>query len=143
MLDRPNTALGLGIAVALVILFFWLVMEGTDRLTFFAFLFRIVHVLSAMVWVGLIVFVNFVQLVALQKADEPARGVIHRDIVPEVAWWVRHSSSLTVASGALLLLPAGYALPGLVYGTAVYLPTGRATLLWIGVLAGLAMLMFV
>ena len=37
---------------------------------------RLLHVLAAMVWIGLILFVNFVQLVALQGADDPVRGFL-------------------------------------------------------------------
>ena len=49
-----------------------------DSFEVFSFLVRLLHVLAAMVWVGLIVFVNFVQLVALQGADDQARGFLPR-----------------------------------------------------------------
>ena len=70
-----------------------------------------------MVWVGLIFFVNFVQLVVLQTADEQSRGFLHKAVVPSVAWWFRHASTVTVVTGVLLLVLAGYLLPSLVYGT--------------------------
>ena len=50
----------------------------------------------------------------------------------------RNSSTATGASGFLLLVLAGYALPSLVYGSAVYLPPARSTMLWLGVLAAFA-----
>jgi uncharacterized membrane protein len=64
-------------------------------------------------------------------------------MVPRVAWWFRHASTVAVASGALLLLLSGYLLPSLVYGTSVYVPAARALLLWAGVVGALAMWMFV
>ena len=96
-----------------------------------------------MIWVGLVFFVNFVQLVALRTADEPARGFLHKAVVPSVAWWFRHASTAAVASGVLLLVLAGYLLPSFVYGTEVYMPPARTPLLWGGVIGGLAMWMFV
>mgnify|MGYP003694783615 CR=1 FL=1 len=39
-----------------------------------------------------------------RSADEPGREFLHKAIVPSVAWWFRHASTLTVASGAR---PAG------------------------------------
>ena len=75
-------------------------------------------------------FVNFVQLVALQSADEQGRDFLHKAVVPNVAWWFRHASTLAVASGAILLVTTGYLLPTLVYGTGVYVPPARAWLLW-------------
>ena len=79
-----------------------------------------------MVWIGLVFFVNFVQLVALQTADEPSRAFLHKAVVPSVAWWFRHASTVAVVSGVLLLMLAGYLLPSLVYGTGVYVPPARA-----------------
>ena len=95
-----------------------LVAGGADGFGLVSFLVRLLHVLAAMVWVGLIVFVNFVQLVALQAADEQARGFLHkadrarrRLVVPARL----HADG--GRRGALLLVTTGYLLPTLVYGT--------------------------
>src|SRR5262245_59447173 len=96
-----------------------------------------------MVWVGLIVFVNFVQLVALQKADDPVRGFFAKSVIPQVAAWYRHASTVAVGTGAILLVTSGYLFPSLAYATEVGTPHARALLLWAGVLGGLAMWMFV
>ena len=143
IIDNPRASLLTGVALAGLVLVVALMAGETDRLSLLAFLVRLIHVLAAMVWVGLIFFVNFVQLVALKGADEGARGVIHTAIVPHVAWWFRHASTLTVLSGALLLLLAGYLVPALIYGTSVYVPAAKAIVLWTAVLGALAMWMFV
>jgi uncharacterized membrane protein len=95
-----------------------------------------------MIWIGFVFFINFVQLVVLRTADEPSRSFLHKAMVPRVAWWFRHASTIVVASGALLLILGGYMLPSLVYGSAVYVPPARALLLWGGVVGGLVMWMF-
>ena len=143
IIDNPRAALGAGIVLTAVMLLGWLVVAGADGFALLGFLVRLVHVLAAMVWVGLVFFVNFVQLVVLRTADEQARSFLHKAVVPSVAWWFRHASTVAVASGVLLLALAGYLLPSLVYGTAVYVPPARALLLWGGVVGALVMWMFV
>ena len=143
IIANPRASLGAGLAIAAVVLIVWVAAAGVDGFGLFSFLIRLAHVLGAMVWIGLVFFVNFVQLVALQAADEQGRGVLHKAIVPNVAWWFRHASTLTVVSGALLLVTTGYLLPNLVYGAGVYVPPSRALLIGAGVLGALAMWMFV
>jgi uncharacterized membrane protein len=140
---NPRASLLTGISIAAVILVIWVVMAGVDALGFLSFLVRLLHVLAGMVWVGLIVFVNFVQLVALQSADEQSRSFLHKAVVPNVAWWFRHASTLAVVSGALLLVMTGYLLPSVVYGAGVFVPPSRAWLIWTGVVGALVMWMFV
>lgn len=140
---NPRASLGAGLGVALGVLLVWVLAAGVDGFGLFSFLMRLAHVLAAMVWIGLVVFVNFVQLVALQSTDDHGREFLHKAIVPNVAWWFRHASTLAVLSGALLLVTTGYLLPNLVYGAGVYVPPSRAWLIGSGVLGGLAMWMFV
>ena len=142
ILDTPRASLGAGVAIAVVVLLGWALIAGVDGFSFVSFLVRVLHVFAAMIWVGLIVFVNFVQLVAVQRGDDATRSVLHAAILPEVAWWLRHMSTATVATGVLLLVLAGYLLPDLAYGSGVFVPPSRAGLLWLAVLGGLAMWMF-
>jgi uncharacterized membrane protein len=143
IIANPRASLWAGLAIAAAVLVVWLVTAGADAFGVFSFLVRLLHVLASMVWIGLVFFVNFVQLVALQSADDQGRGFLHKAIVPNVAWWFRHASTLTVASGAILLVTTGYLLPQLVYGAGVYVPPSRAWLIGSGVLGALAMWMFV
>lgn len=143
IIDNPWASLWAGLGVAILLLLVWLAAAGSDGVGFVSFLVRWVHVLAAMVWVGLVVFVNFIQLIAMRGADERARDFMHVSVVPQVALWFRHASTLVVGSGALLAVLAGYLLPGLIYGTGVYVAPERASLLWLGVLGGLAMWMLV
>jgi len=143
IVGNPRACLALGIGLAVFLLIVSALFGDIDRLGFFAFLMRLLHVLAAMVWVGLIVFANFVQLVALSQADEAGRGVLHTAIVPRVAWWLRHSSTVTVLAGVVLMLVGGYLLPSAVYGTEVHIGPAKAIALWVAVLGALVMWMFV
>jgi uncharacterized membrane protein len=141
--DQPKKAAIAGLALAAATLLLWIFVAGVDGRALLGFLFRLAHILSAMVWVGLIVFINFVQLEATRLGDDATKQVLHTAVAPQVAWWVRHASTFVVVSGAILLVLAGYLLPSIVYGTDVYVPPSRAILLWLGVVAALVMWMFV
>jgi uncharacterized membrane protein len=141
IIDTPKASLIAGCILAVLLLVIRLI--ASEAIEVFAFLVRLLHILAAMVWVGLIVFVNFVQLVALQGADDQVRGFFAKSVIPQVAAWYRHASTLAVATGAILLVTSGYVLPSLTYATEVGTPPARAILLWAGVLGGLAMWMFV
>jgi uncharacterized membrane protein len=90
---------------------------------------RAAHVFAAMVWVGLIWFVNMIQLRALAAADPAERVAITTHIVPQVAAQFRLAANITLLSGI-----------GLVALSAV---TGARPLgslwLWIGIAGGTAM----
>jgi len=71
------------------------------------------------------------------------RAFLHKAVVPRVAWWFRHASTMAVVTGILLLILSGYLLPTVVYGASVFMPPARVLLLWGGVVVALAMWMFV
>ena len=143
LLDSAAKAVIVGLVLAALTLTVWLLIGPADPRGLISVLLRFIHVLSAMVWVGLIFFVNFIQLRALEEADVPARGAIAKWIVPHVATMFRHASHLTVLSGALLLVATGYLLGSWVFASAVYMPPARALMLAAGALGGLLMWTFV
>lgn len=136
---------GLFLAGLILILFLalWLLDWGLDGIGFISLLLRWVHILAGIIWIGMIWFVNFVQLAAVEKADEAGRSALHKLVVPRVALMYRHASHLTVISGALLLVTTGYVLDRWVFLSAVYIPPLRSSLLWIGAAGGLVMWIFV
>ena len=141
--DSPWASLGVGLVAAAAVLAIWLAGAGGDALGVISFLVRYLHVLSAAVWIGLIAFVNFIQLAALLTADDQGRETLNRLLVPALLPWLRHASTATVVAGAVLLATTGYVFPTLVYGSGVYMPAAREALLWTAVVGALAMWMFV
>ena len=143
LLDSPAKAVIVGLVLAALTLAVWLLIEPVDPRGLISVLLRFIHVLSAMVWVGLIFFVNFIQLRALQVADVPARSAIAKLIVPHVATMFRHASHLTVLSGVLLLVATGYLFGSWFFASAVYMPPARTLTLFAGAFGGLMMWTFV
>ncbi len=136
-------ALAAGAALTLVILIMWLSLAGADPLGFASFFLRWIHVGAGILWVGMIWFVNFIQLAAMQQADDAGRRTMMSAIVPKVAHSFRHASHLTLVTGLLLLVTTGYLFDALVFSMPVYVPTARAALLWAGVAGGVVMWAFV
>jgi uncharacterized membrane protein len=140
LLASPRNAAVAGTAIATVVLIVFVAVSNVDRAGLTSALLRIVHVLGGMIWIGMIWFVNFSQLAAVRDADQAGRGALLRLVVPNVTRTFLHASSVTVLSGALLLVSTGYVLDRIVYGSAVYVATPNAIMLWAGVVAGVAML---
>lgn len=136
ILSRPlrSAAAAVVLTVALAVA---LHFGGLDGASFVSLLLRYVHVLAAIAWVGLILFVNFIQLPATQEAKD--RGPLNRHIVRPVTTTFRHASHLTLATGAVMLVTSGYALSQWMYGSHVGVPLLRELLLWGGAAGAVAM----
>lgn len=143
ILQSPGRSLAAGFGLALLLALFWLFSAGADGFSALAFALRWAHVLAGIVWVGLVFFVNFVQLVAMYEVDDEQRAFIGKVIGARVAWWFRQASHLSVVTGLGLLLSSGYLLPSLVFGSAVFAPGTRVAVLWTGVAGALLMWAFV
>lgn len=144
LLDSTARAFVLGLSLAAIAVAVWLLTEPVDPRGLLSVLLRFVHVLSAMAWVGLIFFVNFIQLSVLQEADDPSRSAISKWIVPRVATVFVHASHLTVLSGVLLLFTTGYLLGDWAFSSAAdVIPPKRTSMFAAGALGGILMWTFV
>lgn len=141
MLDiaaSPRKTLVAGAALTLLLLLVFAGFSGTGG-TVFIIALRWLHVTAASVWVGLIWFVNFIQLPALAAADDNGRAVLMRQIVPAVAWWLRHLAAATVAAGLLLAFSQGILADALLLGSLTGFAVKRTILLGIGMWLGVLM----
>jgi uncharacterized membrane protein len=116
LLASPRNALALGIAGAALLLGYYFLQGGIADIPFWAFVLRWVHVLAAIIWVGLIWFVNFVQLPAIYELDDAGRAVVLKQIAPGVAWWFRHAATVTLLAGLALAHVNGYLADALALG---------------------------
>lgn len=139
----PRAAIQASFVLSVVLLTLMLVVLRADALSALAISVRVIHVFAAMIWVGLVIFVNVVQLELAASAAAPERAFLMGSVAPRVATLYRHASTVTVAAGAVLLLTSGYVLPVLIYGTAVELGAVRGWAMALGTLGALAMWMFV
>ena len=142
LLASPWKALGAGCFVTLAMVAIYIMSGGALDHGFAAFVLRWLHVLSAIVWIGLVWFVNFVQLLALQEVDDAGRAAIAKSIAPRVAWWFRHAATATVLAGLMLAGLNGNLLSGITFGAFEGLQS-RHIMLGIGIWMGIVMWVFV
>src|SRR6184192_2576859 len=67
------------------------------------FLFRWIHFLSGITWIGLLYYFNFVQGPFMAEADAATKSGATQKLVPRALWWFRWSAALTFLSGVVVL----------------------------------------
>ena len=73
-----------------------------------AFFFRWLHVLSGVMWIGLLWYFNFVQIPSMPKIPDEQKPAIGKVIAPEALFWFRWAALATVVTGLILAILNGY-----------------------------------
>jgi uncharacterized membrane protein len=73
-----------------------------------AFVMRYLHVLSGVMWIGLLWYFNFVQIPSMPKIPDEQKPAIGKVIAPAALFWFRWAALATVITGALLATMNGY-----------------------------------
>ena len=79
----------------------------------FALLFRWLHVLCGVMWIGLLWYFNFVQIPSMPKIPDEQKPAIGKVIAPTALFWFRHAALWTVITGLLVASMNGYLLQAL------------------------------
>lgn len=69
---------------------------------FLLHLIRVLHVLSGVMWIGLLWYLNFVQVPTMPKIPDELKPAIGKHIAPAVLFWFRWSAASTVLFGLIL-----------------------------------------
>jgi len=73
------------------------------------FLFRWIHVMVGVMWIGLLWYFNFVQIPSMSKIPDEQKPAIGKVIAPTALFWFRWAALFTVVSGVILAVLNGYA----------------------------------
>ncbi len=73
-----------------------------------AFFMRWLHVVSGVMWIGLLWYFNFVQMPSMPKIPDEQKPAISKVIAPEALFWFRWAALATVVTGAALASMNGY-----------------------------------
>jgi uncharacterized membrane protein len=113
-------------------------LTGSVQLTkdWAAFLFRWLHVLSGVMWIGLLWYFNFVQIPSMPKIPDEQKPAIGKVIAPTALFWFRWAALSTVVTGLILGTLNGYIVEALLLG---YFKGGQATYIGVGMWLGLIM----
>ena len=122
-----------------IILFLGLFFGGNmsfDQL-FWSWLFRYFHVLSGVMWIGLLWYLNFVQIPSMPKISDEQKPAITKVIAPAVLFWFRWAALATIITGLIVAYLNGYVHQALMLG--IGSGGGKNTAIGIGMWLGLIM----
>lgn len=102
-----NTVIA-GFVLAFLLELMYLDSGGTFDTTFWAFLFRWLHVLSGIMWIGLLYYFNFVQIPNMPNIPDDQKPAISKVIAPAALWWFRWAAMATLVTGLILGYINGY-----------------------------------
>ena len=128
----------LSIAIS-ILLFLGLFFGGDlsiDRL-FWSWLFRYFHVISGIMWIGLLWYLNFVQIPSMPKIPDDQKPAIGKVIAPAVLFWFRWAALATIVTGLIVAYLNGYVHQALALG--IGSGGGKNTAIGIGMWLGLIM----
>jgi uncharacterized membrane protein len=104
---------------------------------------RWIHVLSGILWIGLLYYFNFVQIRKMPDIPAELKPAIGKYIAPEALFWFRWSALATVVAGVAIALTRGYLLDVLTFGFAGgFDPAVDRPFMLLGVGVWLAIIMF-
>ena len=105
-------SLGRTIVAGLLILAVILAVAGTfdsmGERFYWMFFTRWLHVLSGVLWIGLLWYFNFVQIPSMPKIPDEQKPAISKVIAPTALFWFRWSALATVVTGLTLAALSGY-----------------------------------
>jgi uncharacterized membrane protein len=84
--------------------------------SWFAFFFRWLHVLSGVMWIGLLWYFNFVQIPNMPNIPDDQKPAIGKVIAPAALWWFRWGAMATIATGLIVASMNGYLVEALTLG---------------------------
>ena len=79
------------------------------------FAMRWLHVVSGVLWIGLLWYLNFVQVPTMPSIPAENRSAITKFIAPNVLFYFRYAALATVITGLLLAWMQGYVLQALMF----------------------------
>jgi|TARA_B100000524_G_scaffold276_1_gene193 uncharacterized membrane protein len=107
-----------------------------DR-SFFSWLFRYLHVLSGIMWIGLLWYFNFVQIPSMPNIPDEQKPAIGKVIAPKALFWFRWAALVTIVSGLIVAYLQGYVHQAMILGIGASDP--KSTSIGIGMWLGIIM----
>jgi uncharacterized membrane protein len=123
-----------------IILFLFLFFNNDgfefDRL-FWSWIFRFIHVIVAIMWIGLLWYFNFVQIPNMPNIPDEQKPAIGKVIAPAALFYFRWAALATIVTGLILAYINGYLHDAMTLGIASN--GGKNTAIGIGMWLGLYM----
>jgi uncharacterized membrane protein len=102
-----------------------------------SFLFRWLHVISGVMWIGLLWYFNFVQIPTMPKVPDELKPAVSKHIAPSALFWFRWGAMATIVTGLILAWINDYL--GAALGLGIDSGEARHTTIGIGMYLGAIM----
>jgi len=100
-------SLGRTVIAGIVVLAVMLAIAGSfgkmGEHAYWAFFMRWLHVLSGVMWIGLLWYFNFVQIPSMPKIPDEQKPAVGKVIAPTALFWFRWAALATVITGLLVI----------------------------------------
>ena len=128
-----------GFVLALVLFILYYAVQGYSHPDFAAFFFRWLHVLSGVMWIGLLWYFNFVQIPNMPNIPDEQKPAIGKVIAPAALWWFRWGAMATIITGLILAHLNGYLVDAITIGASEGFAVPKNTMIGIGMWLGTIM----
>lgn len=118
ILDSLRNTVIAGFVIAALLVLMYLNWDGVIDHNFGAFIFRYLHVLSGVMWIGLLWYFNFVQIPNMGNIPDEQKPAISKVIAPEALFWFRWGAMATIVTGLILAAMNGYLVDAMTLGAA-------------------------
>ena len=141
ILTSLNRTLIAGSTLTILFIVYYLSTNGLIDEYFWQFVFRYIHVLAGIMWIGLLYYFNFVQIPNMPKIPDEQKPAIGKVIAPAALWYFRWAAMVTLISGLILAHLNGYLLSAMLLGfldsnprdTAIGIGMWLAIIMWFNV----------
>ncbi len=138
LLSNLRNAVITGTVLAMLLVVFYVMSGGALDANYTRFFFRWVHVLSGVMWIGLLWYFNFVQIPTMPSIPDEQKPAIGKFIAPNALWWFRWGAMSTIVTGIIVASLNGYIVNALTFGLTDGFVLNH-TLIGIGMWMGLIM----
>jgi len=131
------------LSIVLAILLFLGLFFGGDDISFdqlfWIWLFKYLHVLAGVMWIGLLWYLNFVQIPSMPKLTDEQKPAITKVIAPAVLFWFRWAALGTIITGLVVATLSDYVHEAMTLGIGSDDFMGKSTAIGFGMWLGLIM----
>jgi uncharacterized membrane protein len=99
-LGSLGNVLLVGFALLVIVIFAF--HGGTDAPVYMQWLFRYLHTLFGIMWIGLLYYFNFVQIPTMPSVPAELKPAVGKYIAPAALFWFRWAALLTVIMGLVI-----------------------------------------
>ncbi|MDB5434095.1 MAG: hypothetical protein JWR47_352, partial [Phenylobacterium sp.] len=108
LLSNLRNTLIVSFILALVIVAGYYMHDGGAHQVFWQAVFRWLHVLFGIMWIGLLWYFNFVQIRKMPEIPAELKPAVSKYIAPEALFWFRWAALFTWVMGVILAFNRGY-----------------------------------